>query len=44
VKARALVASLIGTSIEYYDYLPYETVDAVETNKLFFPNFHRLGF
>ncbi|OIK16000.1 MFS transporter [Bacillus sp. MUM 116] len=39
VKAKALVASLIGSSIEYYDYLLYGTVAALVFNKLFFPNF-----
>ncbi|MDN3016925.1 MFS transporter [Paenibacillus sp. BSR1-1] len=39
VRAKALVASLIGSSIEYYDYLLYGTVAALVFNKLFFPNF-----
>ncbi|MGE7185941.1 MFS transporter [Peribacillus sp. NPDC006672] len=38
-KRKALVASLIGSSIEYYDYLLYGTVAALVFNKLFFPNF-----
>ncbi|WP_286228738.1 MFS transporter [Neobacillus mesonae] len=39
VRKKALVASLIGSSIEYYDYLLYGTVAALVFNKLFFPNF-----
>ncbi|WP_260287415.1 MFS transporter [Peribacillus aracenensis] len=39
VKRKALVASLIGSSIEYYDYLLYGTVASLVFNKLFFPNF-----
>jgi metabolite-proton symporter len=39
VRTKALVASLIGSSIEYYDYLLYGTVAAIVFNKLFFPNF-----
>ncbi|WP_144548586.1 MFS transporter [Bacillus sp. X1(2014)] len=39
VRVKALVASLIGSSIEYYDYLLYGTVAALVFNKLFFPNF-----
>ncbi|MEC1525358.1 MFS transporter [Neobacillus niacini] len=39
VRVKALIASLIGSSIEYYDYLLYGTVAALVFNKLFFPNF-----
>lgn len=39
VRAKALLASLIGSSIEYYDYLLYGTVATLVFNKLFFPNF-----
>ncbi|WP_342769257.1 MFS transporter [Brevibacillus nitrificans] len=34
---RALVASLIGSSIEYYDYLLFGTMASLVFNKLFFP-------
>lgn len=39
VQRKALVASLVGSSIEYYDYLLYGAVAALVFNKLFFPNF-----
>ncbi|MCL1695082.1 MFS transporter [Lysinibacillus sp. BPa_S21] len=39
VRTKALIGSLIGSSIEYYDYLLYGTVAALVFNKLFFPNF-----
>jgi MFS transporter, MHS family, shikimate and dehydroshikimate transport protein len=35
-------ASLIGTSIEWYDYFLYGTAAALVFNKLFFPNFDPL--
>ncbi|MED4751841.1 MFS transporter [Brevibacillus choshinensis] len=34
---RALIASLIGSSIEYYDYLLFGTMASLVFNKLFFP-------
>lgn len=34
---KALVASLIGSSIEYYDYLLFGTMASLVFNKLFFP-------
>ncbi len=42
VRRKALVASLIGSSIEYYDYLLYGTVAALVFNELFFPTFDPL--
>ncbi len=39
IQRRALLASLIGSSIEYYDYLLYGAVAALVFNKLYFPNF-----
>lgn len=36
---KALVASLIGSSIEWFDYFLYGTVASLVFNKLFFPNF-----
>jgi len=35
---KALVASLIGSSIEWFDYFLYGTVASLVFNKLFFPN------
>ena len=35
-------ASLIGTSIEWYDYFLYGTAAALVFNKLFFPNYDPL--
>src|SRR5882762_8624258 len=34
-----IVASLVGTSLEWYDFFLYATASAVVFNKLFFPNF-----
>lgn len=39
IQRKASIASLIGASIEYYDYLLYGTVAALVFNKVFFPNF-----
>lgn len=36
---KAAIASLIGSSIEYYDYLLYGTIATLVFNKLFFANF-----
>ena len=36
---RVVVASLIGTSLEWYDFFLYGTASALVFNKLFFPNF-----
>ena len=36
---RVIVASLIGTSLEWYDFFLYSTAAAVVFNKLFFPDF-----
>lgn len=38
-RARALIASLTGSSIEWFDYFLYGTAAALVFNKLFFPNF-----
>jgi metabolite-proton symporter len=38
-RTRALVASLTGSSIEWFDYFLYGTAAALVFNKLFFPNF-----
>ncbi|WP_195892892.1 MFS transporter [Bacillus massiliigorillae] len=38
-RRKALLASVIGSSIEYYDYLLYGTVAALVFNELFFPTF-----
>ena len=35
---RALVASTVGTLIEWYDFLLYGTVTALVFGKLFFPH------
>lgn len=37
VQRKALFASLIGSAIEYYDYLLYGAVAALVFNKIFFP-------
>lgn len=42
VRNKALIASLIGSAIEYYDYLLYGTVAALVLNDLFFPTFSPL--
>src|SRR5262244_4639500 len=34
---RALIASTVGTTIEWYDFLLYSTVTGLIFNKLFFP-------
>lgn len=39
VQRKAAIASLIGSSIEYYDYLLYGTIASLVFNKLFFTNF-----
>ncbi|WP_322948060.1 hypothetical protein [Pseudomonas spirodelae] len=36
-RRRALVASLTGSSIEWFDYFLYGTAAALVFNKLFFP-------
>jgi metabolite-proton symporter len=36
---RVIVASLVGTSLEWYDFFLYGTASALVFNKLFFPNF-----
>ncbi|MCW2702627.1 MAG: transporter [Blastococcus sp.] len=35
---KVIVASLVGTSLEWYDFFLYSTAAAVVFNKLFFPN------
>ncbi|MFM1651995.1 MFS transporter [Brevibacillus sp. B_LB10_24] len=37
--SKALVASLVGSSIEWFDYFLYGTMASLVFNKLFFPNF-----
>ncbi|HYP45651.1 MAG TPA: MFS transporter [Propionibacteriaceae bacterium] len=39
---RVIVASLIGTSLEWYDFFIYGTAAALVFNKLFFPSFDPL--
>src|SRR3954453_19137946 len=39
---RIIVASLIGTSLEWYDFFIYGTAAALVFNKLFFPTFSPL--
>jgi len=39
---KVIVASLVGTSLEWYDFFLYATASAVVFNKLFFPNFDPL--
>src|ERR687889_2345378 len=36
---KVIIASLIGTSLEWYDFFLYGTASALVFNKLFFPNF-----
>jgi metabolite-proton symporter len=36
---RVIIASLVGTSLEWYDFFLYGTASALVFNKLFFPNF-----
>jgi metabolite-proton symporter len=40
--ARVIAASLVGTSLEWYDFFLYTTASAVVFNKLFFPQFDPL--
>ena len=37
VSRRAVIASLVGTSIEWYDYFLYGTAASLVFNKIFFP-------
>jgi metabolite-proton symporter len=39
---RVIIASLIGTSLEWYDFFIYGTAAALVFNKLFFPSFEPL--
>src|SRR6476661_8611959 len=39
---KVIVASLVGTSLEWYDFFLYGTASALVFNKLFFPNFDPL--
>src|SRR5918912_3997621 len=39
---KVIVASLIGTSLEWYDFFIYGTAAALAFNKLFFPSFEPL--
>jgi MFS transporter, MHS family, shikimate and dehydroshikimate transport protein len=39
---QVILASFIGTTIEWYDFFLYGTAAALVFNKLFFPNFDRL--
>ncbi|WP_374969620.1 MFS transporter [Terrabacter sp. BE26] len=39
---RVIVASLVGTSLEWYDFFVYGTAAALVFNKLFFPHFDPL--
>ena len=39
---RVIVASLIGTSLEWYDFFIYGTAAALVFNKIFFPGFEPL--
>ncbi|MGE3286888.1 MAG: MFS transporter [Pseudonocardia sp.] len=39
---RVLVASVVGTSLEWYDFFLYGTASALVFNTLFFPNFEPL--
>lgn len=38
-ETKALVASLIGSSIEWFDFFLYGTMASLVFNQLFFPNF-----
>jgi len=40
--SRVIIASLIGTSLEWYDFFIYGTAAALVFNKLFFPSFEPL--
>lgn len=39
LKTKVLVASLVGSAIEWFDYFLYGTVAGLVFNRLFFPNF-----
>jgi metabolite-proton symporter len=39
---KVIAASLVGTSLEWYDFFLYGTASALVFNKLFFPNFEPL--
>src|SRR5687767_5170838 len=39
---RVIIASLVGTSLEWYDFFIYGTAAALVFNKLFFPSFDPL--
>ena len=39
---RVVIASLVGTSLEWYDFFIYGTAAALVFNKLFFPSFEPL--
>ena len=39
---KVIVASLIGTSLEWYDFFLYGTASALVFNKVFFPQFEPL--
>src|SRR6186997_3611264 len=39
---KVIVASLIGTSLEWYDFFIYGTAAALVFNKIFFPTFEPL--
>lgn len=41
--ARLALASLVGTTLEYYDFAVYNTLAALVFNKLFFPSFDPLS-
>src|SRR3954471_22887432 len=41
-RRRVVLASLIGTSLEWYDFFIYGTAAALVFNKLFFPSFEPL--
>ena len=40
---KVIVASVIGTSLEWYDFFIYGTAAALVFNKLFFPSFEPAG-
>lgn len=40
---RVVMASLIGTTIEWYDFFLYGTAAALVFNKIFFPEFEPLA-
>ena len=41
--AKVLVASLVGSSVEWYDFFLYGTVASLVFNRLFFPSFDRVS-